>query len=70
MKEQIKEKVIKMLGGYTKTEVKAFKKSIRKLVEEMKVSKRLKEAEKELLYNFRTDAIYSKAKASIELERR
>ena len=69
MKDKIKDKLITLLGGYTKTELKGFKKSIRKHIEKMKLAKGLNESERQMLYNYRTDVVFSKAKAKIELER-
>lgn len=65
----MKDKLIIWLGGYTKEEVKGFKKSIKKLIKELPTNKRLKEEEKELLHNFRTDAVFIQAYSKLGLER-
>lgn len=66
----MKNYLIKLLGGYTITDIKLFKKLIKKYVKELPTNKRLKEAEKELVRTFRTDAVFIQAFVGMKAERK
>lgn len=63
-------KLIKLLGGYTKTELEKYRLTIRKQLNKMKCETKLNETEKLILRQYREDMLIRKGNIAINRDRR
>lgn len=61
--------IIKLLGGYTKEELKLFKQAVLKKVKDIQSKEDLSEDEKLVVRHYRTDLLIHHGKSNILMER-